>query len=195
MLILFVCTGNICRSPMGELLLGRYLSGTTISVASAGTRGLTRHEMDRYSARLMRSVDIEPSGFRSRRLTKAMAEQADLILCFEKNQRKDIVTLAPNAVRYTFLVDDFANMCQYCAQQGLVEGLTVQERLESVVRASTIIRPMLPKTKDIEDPLGKPFATFVKVANELNRDLCAILNALKKRRQVDSAPVRQQIVQ
>ena len=54
---------------------------------------------------------------------------------------------------------------------------------------------MLPKTKDIEDPLGKPFATFVKVANELNRDLCAILNALKKRRQVDSAPVRQQIVQ
>lgn len=29
MRIMFVCTGNICRSPMGELLLTRYLSGTT----------------------------------------------------------------------------------------------------------------------------------------------------------------------
>lgn len=179
---------------MGELLLGRYLSGTTISVASAGTRGLTRHEMDRYSARLMRSVDIEPSGFRSRRLTKAMAEEADLILCFEKNQRKDIVTLAPNAVRYTFLVDDFANMCQYCAQQGLVEGLTVQERLMSVVGASTMIRPMIPVSKDIEDPLGKPFIKFAEVGNELNRDLCTILNAMKRRGVVNPAPVRQQIV-
>lgn len=178
---------------MGELLLAKYLSGTTIRMASAGTRGLAQHEMDRYSARLMRSVDIEPSGFRSRRLTRPMAEEADLILCFEKKQRKDIVTLAPNAVRYTFLVDDFANMCQYCAQQGLIEGLTVQERLESVIRASTIIRPMLPKAKDIEDPISKPFEVFVEVANELNRDLCAMLSALKKHHRVNAAPTRQRI--
>ena len=38
--IMFVCTGNICRSPMGELLLTRYLSGTTVQVSSAGTHGL-----------------------------------------------------------------------------------------------------------------------------------------------------------
>ena len=37
--IMFVCTGNICRSPMGELLLTRYLSGTTVQVSSAGTHG------------------------------------------------------------------------------------------------------------------------------------------------------------
>lgn len=193
MLIMFVCTGNICRSPMGELLFGKYLSGTTIRVTSAGTRGLPQHEIDRNSGRLMRSVGIEASGFRSRRLTKAMAEEADLILCFEKNQRKDIVTLAPNAVRYTFLVDDFANMCRYCAQQSLVHGATIQERLMSVVNASTMIRPMIPVSKDIEDPLGKPFAKFAEVGNELNRDLCTILNAMKRREVVDPAPVRQQI--
>lgn len=32
--IMFVCTGNICRSPMGELLLTRYLSGTTVQVSA-----------------------------------------------------------------------------------------------------------------------------------------------------------------
>ena len=34
--IMFVCTGNICRSPMGELLLTKYLTGTTVRVSSAG---------------------------------------------------------------------------------------------------------------------------------------------------------------
>lgn len=54
--IMFVCTGNICRSPMGELLLTRYLDGTTVQVSSAGTRGLPRCQMDPSSARLMTSV-------------------------------------------------------------------------------------------------------------------------------------------
>ena len=124
--IMFVCTGNICRSPMGELLLTRYLSGTTVQVSSAGTHGLPMHQIDPNSALLMESVGIEPSGFRSRRLTQPMAKSADLILCFEKDQRKDIVTLAPTAVKYTFLLGDFANMCEYCARNGLVKGLTIQ---------------------------------------------------------------------
>lgn len=84
MRIMFVCTGNICRSPMGELLLTRYLSGTTVQVSSAGTHGLPMHQIDPNSALLMESVGIEPSGFRSRRLTQPMAKSADLILCFEK---------------------------------------------------------------------------------------------------------------
>ena len=51
--IMFVCTGNICRSPMGELLLTRYLSGTTVQVSSAGTHGLPMHQIDPNSALLM----------------------------------------------------------------------------------------------------------------------------------------------
>ena len=52
------------------------------------------HPIDPSSGRLMQSVGIESSGFRSRRLTRQMADEADLILCFEKQQRKEIVTLA-----------------------------------------------------------------------------------------------------
>ena len=139
--IMFVCTGNICRSPMGELLMSRYLANTTVQVTSAGTRGLPMHQIDPSSARLMDSVGIDSSGFRSRRLTREMAESADLILCFESSQRKEIVTTAPKAVRYTFLLDDFANMCRYSAEHGLVKGLTIQERLQSVIDSSSFIRP------------------------------------------------------
>lgn len=191
--IMFVCTGNICRSPMGELLLSRYLQGTSITVSSAGTHGLPMHSIDPSSARIMASAGIDSSGFRSRRLTRQMAEAADLILCFETSQRKDIVTLAPAAVGYTFLLPDFANMCDYCARRGLVRGLTVQERLESVIASSSMIRPMLPEPTDIEDPHHKDFDKFRTAAFQTNNALRMILNAMRKHYAVTQAPMRQQI--
>lgn len=191
--IMFVCTGNICRSPMGELLLSRYLADTTVRVSSAGTRGLPMHQIDPSSARLMDSVGINSSGFRSRRLTRQMADEADLILCFEASQRKEIVTLAPTAVRYTFLVNDFANMCEYCAKNGLIKGLTIQERLQSVIDAAAMIRPMLPTPQDIEDPHGKEFAKFRAAADQTNQAIRTILTSMRKHYHVNEAPVRQQI--
>ena len=165
---MFVCTGNICRSPMGELLMTHYLNGTTVQVSSAGTRGLPMHPIDPSSGRLMQSVGIESSGFRSRRLTRQMADEADLILCFEKQQRKEIVTLAPAAVRYTFLLDDFANMCDYCARNNMIAGLTIQERLQSVIKKSSMIRPMIPQPKDIADPHGREFGMFCVAAEPVS---------------------------
>ena len=64
MQVMFVCTGNICRSPMGELLLSRYLADTSIEVSSAGTKGLPGHPIDPSSATLMSSVGIDSSAFR-----------------------------------------------------------------------------------------------------------------------------------
>ena len=164
--IMFVCTGNICRSPMGELLMTHYLNGTTVQVSSAGTR----------------------------RLTRQMADEADLILCFEKQQRKEIVTLAPAAVRYTFLLDDFANMCDYCARNNMIAGLTIQERLQSVIKKSSMIRPMIPQPKDIADPHGREFSMFCVAAEQTNGAIRKILKSMRKHRTVTPAPIRSQIV-
>lgn len=194
MRIMFVCTGNICRSPMGELLMTHYLNGTTVRVSSAGTRGLPMHPIDPSSGRLMQSVGIESSGFRSRRLTRQMADEADLILCFEKQQRKEIVTLAPAAVRYTFLLDDFANMCDYCARNNMIAGLTIQERLQSVIKKSSMIRPMIPQPKDIADPHGREFSMFCVAAEQTNGAIRKILKSMRKHRTVTPAPIRSQIV-
>lgn len=43
MKVLFICTGNICRSPMGELLLPQFMPD--LESDSAGTRGLGSHEI------------------------------------------------------------------------------------------------------------------------------------------------------
>lgn len=122
-----------------------------------------------------------------------MAKSADLILCFEKDQRKDIVTLAPTAVKYTFLLGDFANMCEYCARNGLVKGLTIQERLQSVIDSASIIRPMLPEPEDIEDPHGKEYAKFRTAAEQTNKVLRTILTSMRKHYRVEEARVRPQI--
>ena len=180
MRVMFVCTGNICRSPMGELLLSRYLADTSIEVSSAGTKGLPGHPIDPSSATLMSSVGIDSSAFRSRRLTRDMANATNLILCFEASQRREIVTLAPAVVRRTFVITEFAALCAYCADHGMVKGRTIQERLWSVAVAAPIVRPLLPPSPDIEDPHGKTFDVFCTVADETNRALRTILNSMRK---------------
>jgi protein-tyrosine phosphatase len=203
--VMFVCTGNICRSPMGELLLARYFKETSITVSSAGTRGLPHHEIDPSSARLMAAAGIDSSAFRSRRLTQPLAASADLILCFEKKHRTDIVTVNPTAVSRTFLLNEFAAMSTYAAQHRLVRGLTVEQRLRSIIAAAPSIRPRLaeeaaatratpsaqPTTQpsaqaqpadnaEIADPYGRDFSAFQVAADQTNQALYEIVHSLKK---------------
>ncbi|MGO5363998.1 MULTISPECIES: arsenate reductase/protein-tyrosine-phosphatase family protein [unclassified Bifidobacterium] len=191
MRVMFVCTGNICRSPMGELLLSRYLADTSIEVSSAGTKGLPGHPIDPSSATLMSSVGIDSSVFRSRRLTRDMANATDLILCFEASQRREIVTLAPAVVRRTFVITEFAALCAYCADHGMVKGRTIQERLWSVEEAAPIVRPLLLPSPDIEDPHGRTFDVFCTVADETNRALRTILNSMRKHAGAKIRPLTQ----
>lgn len=182
--ILVVCTGNVCRSPMGELMLANYLkTDSSIHVSSAGTRGLPGVPIHPSSGRLMRAAGIDPSGFRSRRLTEAIAEDADLILCFERKHRERIVLVAPQALNNTFLFTEFADICQYCGEHGLVKGDTMAERLQTVIGEAPMVRPLLSSTADdIADPIGKDFEHFRTAAIETNTAIVTILNAVRKQK-------------
>lgn len=180
--VMFVCTGNVCRSPMGELMLAEYLKGNDdIHVSSAGTRGLEYSPIHPSSGSLMRAVHIDPSAFRSRRLTASMASDADLILCFERKHRENIVLLAPEALNYTFLLPEFADLSQYCAEHGLVKGDTIPRRLQSIIDAAPMIRPMMTASaEDIADPMGQDFEHFRTAATQTNAALVTILNSVSK---------------
>ena len=180
MRIMFVCTGNVCRSPMAELLLRHYLRGSSIDVCSAGTRGLPGYPIDPSSARLMASVGIAPDAFRSRRLTKTMAEAADLILCFEHRQCAVVASLAPRKVRRIFTLTDFAGLCRACRGQGIIRGLTVQQRLQSVIEAAPLLHASLPPAPDIQDPHGRSFDVFYDVAQQMNEAVAVMLLSMKR---------------
>ncbi|TPF78589.1 MULTISPECIES: low molecular weight phosphatase family protein [unclassified Bifidobacterium] len=191
--ILFVCTGNVCRSPMGELMMRRYLVHTSIEISSAGTHGLDAQPIDPSSRRLMDSLSIDSSSFRSKQLTREMAESADLVLCFEHDQVQDVVSIAPGAIRHTFLITEFASMCLYCARNDMVHGETIQERLKSVVNVASFVRPLIPPARDIEDPFGKEFPVFRAAAEQTNKALWLMLDSMRKyyvdARPIDAAPV------
>ena len=57
MKVLFICTGNICRSPMGELLLPQFMPD--LESDSAGTRGLGSHEIAPNSKKLLDQHGID----------------------------------------------------------------------------------------------------------------------------------------
>src|SRR5213595_2029068 len=87
--VLFVCTGNICRSPLAASLLERALKERSIevAVASAGTGawdGAPASE-GAYLVGLERGLDL--SGHRARLLTRELVERADLILTMARHHR------------------------------------------------------------------------------------------------------------
>ena len=83
--ILFVCTANICRSPMAEGLGRAYAArrGWLIEFGSAGVMGLEGHPAEPRAVRVMAEIGIDISGHRSRGVTAELVEQADHILVME----------------------------------------------------------------------------------------------------------------
>src|SRR5881296_3389451 len=87
--VLFVCTGNICRSPLAASLLERALKerGIEVTVTSAGTGawdGAPASE-GAYLVGLEQGLDL--SGHRARLLTRDLVEESDLILTMARHHR------------------------------------------------------------------------------------------------------------
>lgn len=89
------------------------------------------------------------------------------------------------------MITEFAALCAYCADHGMVKGRTIQERLWSVAEAAPIVRPLLPPSPDIEDPHGRTFDVFCTVADETNRALRTILNSMRKHAGAKIHPLEQ----
>lgn len=178
MRILFVCTGNICRSPMGELLFPRFFSAPAITADSAGTRGLPSHPIDPSSAALLSRDSIDSSDFHSKRLTPQIANDADLILCFEPHHIYEVTAIAPRTGLRTFLLTSFADICDYCAQQRLLQsGITTVDKLTIAINQASLLRPMLPQPASIPDPYQHDFQMFIATYDTICRSLARIAQA------------------
>ena len=80
--ILVVCTGNICRSPLGERYLRNALPNKKID--SAGTGALVDHEADSAAQRIAQQNGLSLEGHKARQFTSSLARNYDLILVMER---------------------------------------------------------------------------------------------------------------
>lgn len=185
--ILFVCTGNICRSAAADALASMYFRHAPIHVASAGIRGLVDHPIQPTVGRILLNAGIDSSAFRSRRLTRAIAVGQDIIFCFEKKQRSSIASLAPSMVKHTYLLTDFANMCQYADVNGLIPNSDIAGRLRYIDSASQMLRARVPEGADIADPYGKMEEDYQRAVYETAMALKMIIVPTRPAAGVSSA--------
>jgi protein-tyrosine phosphatase len=103
--LLFVCTGNVCRSPLAERLalawarqsLGAGVAG--LEVRSAGLRAPVGRPMDPHSAAVLTRLDGDPTGARATAFDPAVAERADLVLTMTRAHRHSVLESVPHRLR------------------------------------------------------------------------------------------------
>jgi len=98
--ILFVCNANIVRSFMAERVLKRLLESRgryDVEVSSAGLLDMHGAPADDAARQILREQGIDDEGHKSRLLTEAMIDEADLIITMEKRQLQTIAHQYPRA--------------------------------------------------------------------------------------------------
>jgi len=106
--VLFVCTANICRSPYLELRARQLLGPDSgVEVASAGTHGFDAEPVSETMEAEFARWGTETSTFRSRRVTGALIDEADLVLTAEAAHRTRLLEERPAAFRKIVTLGQF----------------------------------------------------------------------------------------
>jgi protein-tyrosine phosphatase len=178
--LLFVCTGNICRSAAAERLaraglIRRLGPGAPVDVSSAGTRGLVGEPMDPAALTALRAVGGDGDGFVARRLDARVTRDVDLVLTATREHRAAVVRIAPTLLRCTFTIREFDRLA------GAVDPARLPRRANGVARmraavddaASSrgMLGPTTPAADDVADPIGASPELHAAVVGQISAAL------------------------
>ena len=110
MKVLFVCTANVCRSPLAEGYLKFLLQKDPvdgIEVSSAGVLALSGLPAFSCAAEVAKINEFDISDHRARRLTRPMAIESDVIFCMETWQVEEVLKLDPELSNKVALLGRF----------------------------------------------------------------------------------------
>ncbi|MBC7593360.1 MAG: hypothetical protein H7288_05385 [Kineosporiaceae bacterium] len=167
--ILTVCTANICRSPLMELLLRRELDTSVYEVGSAGIRGFNGHPMDPDAALQAVRFGADPQYFRSRPITEDMIKVSGLILTATRSHSSSVLALTPSALRRTFTLLEFAQSCEDHPAASMKE----------LIAGATRNRSQVSGPIDINDPYRQGELAHQQIAEQIVRrvrKVSAVLN-------------------
>ena len=109
--ILFVCTGNICRSPFAEGLLKKLVQKKgldDIVIDSAGLLALPGNSASGLAQKVAAEYDVDLSGHIAKSVKEDIVDGSDLILVMENSHAKDLLDAFPEAKDKVFLIRRFA---------------------------------------------------------------------------------------
>lgn len=185
--VLFVCTANVCRSPLAERLLRRGLdavapgSSAPLTVASAGVRALDRSPMAANAALVLRRRGADDRDFTSRRLAPQTFGDPALVLTAERWHRRAVVEAQPRLLRRSFTLLEFARLLASVGRSDPAAG-PLRERVVALAGAAAARRGSGMATEagldDLADPVGGTLADFEACADGIEAALAVLISAV-----------------
>jgi glycine hydroxymethyltransferase len=146
--VLFVCTGNVCRSPMAQGLFADLVRGRRdIEVTSAGIGAVGGQSPSPYAVDVMAELGLNIRNIRSKPLMVDLVRKADFIFVMTYGHLDSMLLLFPSAAEKTFLLREFET------------DLPVMER-------------------DICDPIGQSRETYRQCRDEIRASLPRLLDLI-----------------
>lgn len=177
--VLFVCTGNVCRSPAAQLIFARFAAGNEIACASAGTSGLTGRGVDEPTAYVLKELGVDPTGHVAQRITPGLIEAADLILTATEEHRASVVRERPMAFRKTFTIREFARLgAELPPFAQRPDAAELIARIGTVAGRRGQVDAPLPGGDDIGDPFGAGLEVARTCVHGIRADLGGVIQAL-----------------
>jgi protein-tyrosine phosphatase len=107
--VVFVCLGNICRSPMAERVAERAAAEAGIADVEFSSAGTISEEyddpMDRRAAAVLEMHGYRHADHRARRIIEANLESADLVVAMEDSHVSSVLELATDPAKVCLLTD------------------------------------------------------------------------------------------
>ncbi|GAB4148170.1 MAG: low molecular weight protein arginine phosphatase [Candidatus Promineifilaceae bacterium] len=152
--ILFVCTANICRSPVAEALLRQKLAAhpdldDSWTVSSAGTWALVGSPPSLFSQQLLQDRGLDISQKRAQMVTRHLLQEADLILCMSAGHLEALRQEFPESTAKLFLLSEMVGLHYSIADPygGSLEGYQAMvDELDRLITAGlpriiSLVRP------------------------------------------------------
>ncbi len=191
--VLLVCTGNICRSALGERLGRAYLADVlgedagAVQLVSAGVQAVVGSAMHPDSALVLQGLGGSPDGFVARQLVDDMAIDADLTLTMTRQHRRDVLRMAPRALARTFTLREAVDLLEVVGEDVEIPGDGLAERARNLVKelAAARSRRQSGNGDDIRDPVGLPAEVHQEVGDAVAGALIPVLARIAALRPAD----------
>lgn len=164
--ILFVCTANMCRSPMAQAFADklRIRYALPVEVTSAGLME-SGQLATKYAVKTLARRGLDIQSHRSTVLAEAVSEAPDLIVAMARGHVQAVAELAEKLLDRTFVLKRLVALAEAEGPRRVDESL---EDYLAKLKAADLAGPTRFASEDeVADPIGKPMRFYKKTADEL----------------------------